>query len=343
MSGQCRQTFCGAVMTRSDELDWRPGCSLEMLKARADLQQCIRDFFSSLQYLEVDTPLLSHDTVVDVYLNPFVVAVDGRSMFLQTSPEASMKRLLAAGSGSIFQITKSFRSAEQGVLHNPEFTMLEWYGVETTWRDQLSLTEQLIRSTAASIVNKHQIPLSKEPFKVTTYQAAFRRHLSIDVLAASMDELRACGATCLSGSPLPDQRDNLLNLLLVEKIEPQLGVGTPEFLVDYPISQAALAESAADDLRVARRFELYIDGVELCNGYQELTDARELRRREGIQQAQRRQMNSSELPGARQLLSAMDSGLPNCSGVALGFDRLLMWLTGSPSLDECLPFSIARA
>jgi len=330
-------------MTRSDELDWRPGCSIEMLKTRSVLQQCIRDFFSSQQYLEVDTPLLSHDIVVDAYLDPFVVSVDGRPMFLQTSPEASMKRLLAAGSGSIFQITKSFRSAERGILHNPEFTMLEWYGVESTWRDQLSLTEQLIRSTAASIGNYHQPPLPKQPFAVTTYQAAFQRHLSIDVLSASMDELRACGATCLSGSPLPDQRDDLLNLLLAAKIEAQLGTGIPEFLVDYPISQAALAEASADDPRVARRFELYVDGVELCNGYQELTDTCELRNREDVQQAQRRQMNSPELPGAKQLLSAMDSGLPSCSGVALGFDRLLMWLTGSSSLDECLPFSIERA
>jgi len=329
-------------MTPLDESDWRPGCSIAMLKTRAVLQQCIRDFFATQKYLEVDTPLLSHDIVVDAHLDPFVISVDGRPMFLQTSPEASMKRLLAAGSGSIFQITKSFRSAERGILHNPEFTMLEWYGVETTWRDQLRLTEQLIRSTVAAI-GSNQTPLPKQPFTVTTYQEAFERYLNIDVLSASMDDLRACGTTCLSGSPLPDQQDDLLNLLLAEKIEPQLGAGLPEFLIDYPISQAALAEASTDDAQVARRFELYVNGVELCNGYQELTDADELRHREDIQQAQRRQRNSSELPGARRLLSAMDSGLPACSGVALGFDRLLMWLTGSSSLDECLPFSIARA
>ncbi len=310
-----------------------------MLKTRSDLRQCIREFFVTQDYLEVDTPLLSGDTVIDVHLDPLVVPVDGRSMFLQTSPEASMKRLLAAGSGSIFQITRSFRSAEQGDLHNPEFTILEWYGVDTSWRDQLEVTEELIRHVAAA-VNRS---LASEPFLVTTYQEAFDRYLEIDVLAASVEELQSCAATHLDASPLPDGRDDLLNLLLAEKVEPQLGNDVPEFLVDYPISQAALAEASAEDPRIARRFELYLGGMELCNGYQELTDAQELRQRESVGRTVRQQRSLSELPGAQRLLSAMDAGLPACSGVALGFDRLLMWLTGVSSIEECLPFSFERA
>lgn len=330
-------------MTPANDSDWQPGCSVEMLKTRAMLRQSIREYFAGQGYLEVDTPLLSHDIVVDACLDPFHVSVDGRPMYLQTSPEAAMKRLLAAGSGSIFQITQSFRSAEQGIRHNPEFTMLEWYGVETTWRDQLSLTEQLIRSAAAAIDNQSRTPLPKQPFPVTTYREAFHRQLNIDVLTASVDELRAICAGRLSGSSIPDLRDDLLNLLLAEMIEPQLGTGGPEFLVDYPISQAALAAASEVDSRVARRFELYVDGMELCNGYQELTDAAELRRRQQVQNAQRRQRNVAELPGASQLLAAMDSGLPVCSGVALGFDRLLLWLTARTTLDECLPFPFPRA
>lgn len=323
--------------------DWRPGCSIDVLRLRARLRKCLLDFFAAHDYLEVDTPLLSHDIIIDAHLDPFEVSVAGARMFLQTSPEAAMKRVLAAGSGSIFQITHSFRSAERGTRHNPEFTIVEWYGVGDTWRDQMTLVEQLIRAGAVEIQGSRTGSLPASPFSVTTYQQAFRRQLGIDVLTASDAELQDCGAGCLSGSSLPEDRDDLLNLLLVTEIEPRLGTSRPEFLVDYPISQAALAEASPEDPRVAQRFELYIDGIELCNGYQELRDADELRRREMTQQAVRKRMHSPELPGARRLISAMDSGLPQCSGVALGFDRLLMVLTGQNQLSDVLPFSVHRS
>ncbi len=323
--------------------DWRPGCSIEMLHRRASLRQCIREFFFERNYLEVDTPLLSHDTVIDAHVDPIEVSVTGNRMFLQTSPEAPMKRLLAAGSESIFQITQAFRSAERGILHNPEFMIVEWYGVGDLWRDQMAIVEQLVRAGAEEIQGPLTARLEARAFSVTTYQQAFKRQLGIDVLSASDTELRKCSAEYLCISPLPDTRDDLLNLLLVSEIEPRLGFSEPEFLVDYPVSQAALAESSPVDPRIARRFELYVDGIELCNGYQELTDADELRLREATQQADRRRLKSSEFPGARRLLAAMDSGMPTCSGVAMGFDRLLMILTGHDLLSSVLPFSVEQA
>lgn len=323
--------------------DWRPACTVEMLKHRELLRKCIRDFFDSQGYMEVDTPLLSHDIVIDAHLDPFEVSMGDRSMYLQTSPEAAMKRLLAAGCGSIYQVTRSFRAGERGLLHNPEFTMLEWYGAGSSWLDQLKLTEELIRSAAVRLPGPFTESLPKTSFQVTTYQQAFMRELGIDVLAASGDSLREAAAARLSVSPVPKDRDDILNLLLASEIEPHLGMESPEFLVDYPVSQAALAQVSADDPRVARRFELYVRGIELCNGYQELTDAEELRRRDSIQSIQRRNIKSACLPGAQRLLAAMESGLPACSGVALGVDRLLMLLTGASSIDECLPFPVDRA
>ncbi|MCH2202826.1 MAG: EF-P lysine aminoacylase EpmA [Fuerstiella sp.] len=323
--------------------NWKPRCSIEMLQLRARLQQCLRDFFVEHDYMEVDTPLLSHDIVIDVNLDPFELPVTGNRMFLQTSPEASMKRLLAAGSGSIFQITRSFRSAEQGVLHNPEFTIVEWYGLDTSWQDQIMLTEQLVRTAASNVSEQFAEQLNPDKFTVTTYQQAFATFLDLDVLTASISQLRKCAARNHLVSSVSDDRDDLLNLLLAAEIEPKLGLRGPEFLIDYPSSQAALAQTSLDDPRVARRFELYIAGTEICNGYQELTNPEELFQRDVRAQARRSQLNSVPLPGAPGLMSAMESGLPRCSGVALGFDRLLMVLTGRKSIDECLPFPIERA
>lgn len=323
--------------------DWRQKCSIEMLRHRARLRQSIHDFFVARSYLEVDTPLLSRDVVIDAHVDPFEVAVGGDRMFLQSSPESSMKRLLAGGCGSIYQITRSFRAAEQGILHNPEFMIVEWYGSGTSWRDQMKLTEQLVRTAAGEIRGPLTERLPQHSFAVTTYRQAFERCLGIDALTASVKQLQECCDGRSGVSSMPSHRDDLLNLLLAAEVEPRLGRSTPEFLVDYPVTQAALAEVSAEDSRVARRFELYVDGVELCNGYQELTSASELRRRDAAQQAQRAQRDAAPLPGAQRLLAAMEAGLPVCSGVALGFDRLLMLLTGSSCIDECLPFPADRA
>jgi len=323
--------------------DWRPGCSIEMLRQRAALRKSIRRFFDEREYLEVDVPILSHDIVVDAHLTPVTTHVNNDDLFLQTSPEAAMKRLLAADSGSIYTITPAFRADEQGSLHNPEFTMLEWYGVSSTWQDQMTLIEQLVRTATYDLASACPTLLNPEPYHVTTYEQAFAGQLSIDVFLISDEELKDVVAARCPGTTGLSDRDDRLNLLLATEIEPRLGETVPEFLIDYPASQAGLAELSADDPRVARRFELYVNGIEICNGYQELTDGEELRRRDVAQQQRRDHQGAVRLPGARRLLAAMESGMPVSSGVALGFDRLLMVLSGATDIVDVLPFPFDRA
>ncbi len=329
-------------MARAAEA-WRPGCSIEMLRQRAKLRKCVRSFFDDRGYLEVDVPILSRDVVVDAHLDPITTDVEGERLFLQTSPEAAMKRLLAAGSGSIYTITPAFRSGEQGSLHNPEFAMLEWYGVQSTWQNQMELIEQLVRTTVDDFDSSSPVLSKGEPFRVTTYEQAFARHLAVDVFSVSDHTLQDMVADRQVEVAGPTDRDDLLNLLLAIEIEPLLGTDVPEFLIDYPASQAALAELSEQDERVARRFELYVDGIEICNGYQELTSAQELRSREDVQQQRRASQGSPRLPGAQRLLAAMEFGIPDSSGVALGLDRLLMLILGTTDLADVLPFPIGRA
>jgi lysyl-tRNA synthetase class 2 len=334
--------------------DWRPACDLSVLHVRAAMLTAARSVFRQVDYLEVETPCLSRDIVLDSWIDPFELSIDGQRWFLQTSPEAHMKRLLAAGAGSIFQVSRVFRRGEAGSRHNPEFTMIEWYGVGSSRQEQMQLTEQLVRRmlVAADAVTGRRTPVSPAAFATLTWQAAFQDRYGIDALQATAGELRATAAK--HGVSLPESlestdRDGICNVLLAAGIEPQLGGrGTdgsfrPVFLHDYPPSQAALAVVSESEPHLARRFELYIDGLELCNGYQELTDPTELRRREAAQQSQRSIRPPDHLPGAPRLAAAMHHGLPACSGVALGFDRLVMLATGATAIDAVLPFPFDRA
>lgn len=327
-----------------------------MLHVRAVMLSTVREFFRQQCYLEVETPCLSRDIVIDGWLEPIEVQHSGERWFLQTSPEAAMKRLLAIGSGSIFQISRVFRAAESGSRHNPEFTMIEWYGVDTDWQQQVQLTERLVRTcvSAASEITTNNAAACwpAEPFRSTTYAEAFARVFDVDVHAASGSELLTIARrhqVPIPESCTPDQRDDLRNAMLAFAIEPDLGRcklsgnSAPEFLCDYPPSQAALAQTSETDPKVARRFELYIDGIELCNGYQELTDVDELQRREHVQNVVRSDSELKTLPGAPALAAAMKSGLPNCSGVALGFDRLVMVATGSHQISDVIAFPADRA
>lgn len=327
-----------------------------MLHIRAAMLRAAREFFQQRGYLEVETPCLSRDIVIDAWLEPIEVRHSGERWFLQTSPEAAMKRLLAAGSGSIFQISRVFRASEYGVRHNPEFTMIEWYGVDTDWCQQLELTEQLVRTcvAAASEVTKRDLAESWLPgrFACTTYARAFEHVFNMNVHAATGSELLAVARkhqVPIPDSCTPDQRDDVLNAMLAFAIEPNLGrcktsgKTVPEFLCDYPPSQAALAQTSATEPKVARRFELYVDGIELCNGYQELTDVAELQRRDNLQNSVRINSSLNVLPGASAMAAAMKSGLPNCSGVALGFDRLVMIASGAKQISEVLAFPSDRA
>lgn len=321
-----------------------------MLHLRAELLRTIREFFRKRAYLEVETPLLSGDIVVDAHLHPFTVTTDSGVRYLQTSPEAAMKRLLAAGCGSIFQITRAFRRSENGERHNSEFTMIEWYGRDTTDHDQMDLTEQLVRlcfhQTAVLIGSSLTAERLHQPFRRLTYDDAMSSVLGKSILSLSADQLHSVAQA--AGTPIPESldtasRDDILNVILATQVEPKLGVGIPEFLYHYPASQAALARLCDHDNRLARRFELYCDGVELCNGYDELTDPGELKQRDQINNAARAAHDSPQLPGAPRMMAAMNHGLPACSGVALGFDRLVMVATGSTGIDQVIPFPTARA
>ena len=341
---------------------WRPSCSRRTLQIRAAMLKAIRQFFEQHGYLEVETPCLSRDIVIDSWLDPIEVTMGRERWFLQTSPEAFMKRLLAAGSGSIFQISRVFRGGEIGVRHNPEFTMVEWYGVGTTWQEQIALTESLVRTAVEAVVPGSEGGSTPEwlarPFRRTTYAEAFSRIFGIDVHSADCEALLRIASE--SSIPLPDGiasadapssisspsfKDDVLNAMLAFAVEPTLGRTSagdvaPEFLCDYPATQAALAVTSSSEPLVARRFELYINALELCNGYQELTDCEELQRRDSRQNAVRGSADRQSLPGAKRLLSAMQHGLPECAGVALGFDRLMMITTGASQIADILPFPV---
>lgn len=326
-------------------VDFLPTASAEALRFRAKCMAAVRRFFDERGYFEVDTPVLSQDIVIDAYLEPLVVreAHAGRDYYLQTSPEFGMKRLLCGGIGAIYQLSHVFRQGERGTHHNPEFSMVEWYRTQDDHFAQMQVIEDLLHATAQLTAAPHSFP---RPFLRTTYREAFLRHLKLDPFAASLDELQR--TTREQGIEPPpslvrDDRDGWLNLLLAMSVESKLGVDRPEFLYDYPASQSALAQTRQTPHHVAERFELYCGGIELCNGYHELLDPGELRRRNETQQAIRRRDGNRELPLESRLLSAMEHGLPPCAGVALGFDRLVMLLRGSSRIDDVIPFPVERA
>ncbi|MCA9047308.1 MAG: EF-P lysine aminoacylase GenX [Planctomycetaceae bacterium] len=324
--------------------NWEPTCSVEVLHLRSRMLTAARSFFSARDYLETETPLLSRDIVIDAHIDPFRVDDgSGEIRFLQTSPEAAMKRLLAAGCGSIFQVTHSFRRGEIGRRHNPEFTLLEWYGVNTTADDQMKLTTELVHCMVSAVSEGPTgLPGSElllSPYHRRRYDDCFRRRFAVSPADLTDHDLRRLAAEHTTVADTgSDARDDILNLLLAECIEPTLGREHPEFVTNYPISQAALAKADPFDPLSALRFELYADGTELCNGYEELSDAEELRGRDAVRNHARTGLGQPALPGAPRLLAAMNAGLPACSGVALGFDRLVMVLLNSDNITDVLPF-----
>lgn len=311
----------------------------DQLSRRSDLLCALRLFFLERNFVEVETPLLSEEVIPELHIEPICVeAQDGdsrdstarRTFWLQASPELHMKLLLAAGMKAIFQVTRSFRAGERGRLHSPEFTIVEWYRVGDDMQAGIELLDELLQAL-----------LGASPAVRTTYAAAFVRHVGIDPHRTSAAELAALDVAAPMGMHT-DDRDEWLNLLLASKVEPQLGLDGPEIVFDYPESQAALAQVAerADGQRVAERFEVYWRGVELANGYHELTDAAELRRRlEAVNDA-RAADGRRRLPLPESLLAAMQRGLPQCTGCALGFDRLAMLATGADSIDAVMTRSM---
>lgn len=323
--------------------DFTPTASLETLKLRADLLRRLRAFFDGRGFLEVETPLLSADTVIDRHLDPlpvtlFVDPADptvGRTMWLQTSPEFAMKRLLAAGATAIYQLTRSFRGGESGSLHNPEFTIVEWYRVGDAMDKGMLLLAKLAEET-----------LEAGPAERLTYRDAFLAHTGVDPHTATCEQLADAARKHQLSPPaglVSDDRDGWLDLLLVELVEPHLGQKAPTILYDYPANQAALACVRDDDPPVAERFELYVRGIELANGYHELVDPEILRQRNRATNRQRADEGKYTLPEESRLLTAMEHGLPSCTGVALGFDRLVMLAAGVADISQAMAFSIERA
>ena len=309
--------------------DWRPTATLDALRARGDILASIRGFFAERGVLEVETPALSEATVTDVHLHSIACRLEaaGRPHYLQTSPEYAMKRLLAAGSGPIYQICKAFRDGERGRRHNPEFTMLEWYRPGWDHHRLMDEVDELLQAVLGVAAGER-----------LSYADAFRRHAGVDPYAATDDDLRSRAAAFSVSGVAELDRDDLLNLLLSHTVEARLGVGRPTFLFDYPASQAALARIRPGDPPVAERFEVFIDGIELANGFHELADPEEQRRRFEADLAERRRRGLPEVAVDERLLAALSSGLPDCAGVALGVDRLVMLLADAASLDDVMAF-----
>lgn len=319
---------------------WRPSASLENLRRRAAILADVRRFFAERGVLEVETPVLIGASAADPNLDSLSLAYTGPGapasgrLWLQTSPEFAMKRLLAAGSGCIYQICRAFRVDERGRRHNPEFTMIEWYRLGF---DHHRLMEE-VTALAARV-------LGPRPVEVVSYRDAFRRLAGIDPFECSVAELKACAAR--HRVPLPDladaDRDGWLDLLFSMVVAPCLGQGAFSYVCDFPASQAALARLRSEaGTDVAERFELFIDGMEIANGYHELTDPEEQRRRFEQERAHRLASGQPEFSVDERLLAALASGLPECAGVALGLDRLVMLAVVAERIDDVMAFPVER-
>lgn len=312
--------------------DWQPSTALETLARRARLNGLIRRFFERRSVLEIEAPVMATHTVTDPFIDSVSARCGGRDHYLQSSPEYAMKRLLAAGAGSIYSLGKVFRDGEAGRRHNPEFTLLEWY--RPGWDDRQLMDE------VAELVNAAQPELSVTHL---SYRDWFERHLGLDPHRASAVELAELARARIDIRAGEEDRNFWLDLLVTHELEPTLSGLT--FIYDYPASQAALARLASDERgeTVARRFEAYLGPMELANGYWELTDAAEQRARFEADRARRRALGKPAPEPDEKLLAALEAGLPPCAGVALGVDRWLMALTGADHIRQVIPFTVDRS
>ncbi|MEQ6884273.1 EF-P lysine aminoacylase EpmA [Salicola sp. Rm-C-2C1-2] len=311
---------------------WEPGATPATLRARADLLRALRAFFDERGVLEVQTPVLGCHTVTEPAIESLPLTVDSLEGWLQTSPEYFMKRLLAAGSGSIYQIGPVFRAGEQGRRHNPEFTLLEWYRVGFS-----------LETLAAEVGDLVEEVLAGGRPQVAEYRELMQAHAGIDPWTDSAGVL-AAQASKLSGIPEEQlERSEALDLLMSGCVEPALAGKGPVIVRHYPPDQCALAAVVeVGGVPAARRFELYLDGVEIGNAYEELLDAAEQRQRFNADDQRRRAAGQVMPEPDDRLLEALETGLPMCSGMAMGVDRLLMHQTGAQSLDQVMAFSRER-
>jgi lysyl-tRNA synthetase class 2 len=316
----------------------------EVAKSRGNVINAIRDFFKNKNVVEVETPSLSIGTVTDPYLEAFSTQYNyldnsdidqSQQLYLQTSPEFHMKRLLASGYGCIFQICKAFRHEDSGRYHNPEFTLLEWYRIGFDQHDLMAEIDELL-STVVKTQKSEKI----------SYQNLFIKFVSIDPLTATFAQLY--GVIELHGKAADwlyesDDCDLLLQFIFSEIIEKNIGLSRPCFVYNFPIAQASLAKECADDNRVAQRFECYFKGVELANGFNELTDADTQITRFEQDNSKRQQLGLATKNIDENFIKALQSGLPQCAGVALGIDRLMMIALGKSAIEDVISFPIERA
>jgi lysyl-tRNA synthetase class 2 len=313
--------------------DWRSPAPLANLQARAALNAKIREFFAARHVLEVETPLLCHYGVTDLHIDN--IEVTANSLFLQSSPEYAMKRLLAQHKIAMYQLGKAFRHNDYGRWHNPEFTLLEWYRPGFDHHQLMDEIDDLLAFT-----------INADKSERISYQALFQTHVGIDPLDTTPEELLAQFDQAnihVSDAVRAMDLDSLLQLLMSQRIEPRLGLERPCFVYHYPQSQASLAKLDKQDPRVAARFELYYRGVELANGFHELADAKEQAQRFALDQAQRAAHQRPYRAIDPRLLGALDYGIPDTAGVALGIDRLLMLACHANALRDVLSFSFDLA
>ncbi|OGT44044.1 MAG: EF-P lysine aminoacylase GenX [Gammaproteobacteria bacterium RIFCSPHIGHO2_12_FULL_37_34] len=320
-------------LVQKNKPTWQPSAPLENLQTRANLLKEIRHFFAKYNVLEVETPLLCHTSVTDPHMESISVCLQHQPYYLQTSPEYAMKRLLAAGSGAIYQITKAFRQEERGHLHNPEFTILEWYRPGFNHHDLMNEMDELLQTVL------HTTPAEKQ-----TYQTLFQTYLHLDPHHTTLMELEKCAkdhGICVQAS-ITDP-DTWLSILLSQCIEPHLGKNNrPCFIYDFPASQAALARIQPGQPALASRFEVYVAGMELANGFHELQCADEQRMRFKKNLAARKSAQLAELAIDEHFLAALEHGLPDCAGVALGFDRLVMLAIKAAHIADVISFDFSR-
>lgn len=313
-------------------MTWQPGATPGMLRARAGLLRALRDFFEARGVLEVQTPVLGRYTVTEPATESLLVTANQLSGWLQTSPEYFMKRLLAAGTGSIYQIGPVFRADERGRRHNPEFTLLEWYRLGFSLEALVDEVSDLVRDV-----------LQEPGLQVMEYRQLMRNHAGIDPWVDDVGTLAARAAAISGIAPEALNRGEALDLLMNGCVEPALADQGPVIVQHYPPDQCALAAvTDVGGVPVARRFELYLDGVEMGNAYEELLDPGAQRERFEADNRRRRDAGQPTQEPDPGLLAALEAGLPPCSGIAVGVDRLLMHRTGATSLDEVMAFPLDR-
>lgn len=318
-------------------LKFKPTACFEYLQKRAQLLKQIRRFFDERQVLEVETPILSHSTVTSPYiasLSTYISLAKPTLFYMQTSPEFAMKRLLAAGYGDVYQITKAFRDGEQGQRHNPEFTLLEWY---RTGFDHIQLMNEMDLFL--------QTVIEAKPALRYRYQDLFQQFLNIDPFSSSSNDLKdMIKNKNIDMTDFIDDRDTLLDILMTQCIEPFLGLELkPVFVYDFPASQAALARIRSGNPSVAERFEVYLNGMELANGFHELSDGKEQRKRFEAENQLRMEKDLPLIPLDENFLAALEYGLPDCAGVALGIDRLLMAVLNTSNIEDVITFPVEYA